>query len=93
MLVNSEKMVSVARLQRELTQRLKEVSDTGDPVFVLRNNSLAAVIVSTEEYDALKQAEEILEHLEIAEVIQKRLTRHDRSKNIPWEKAKKKYGL
>ncbi len=93
MLINSKKMVSVAKLQRELTQKLKEVSDSGDPVFVLRNNSLTAVIVSSEEYEALKQAEEILEHLEIAEVVQKRVTGHDRSKNISWEKAKKKYGL
>ncbi len=73
MLVNSKKMVSVAKLQRELTQKLKEVADSGDPVFVLRNNSLTAVIVSTEEYEALKQAEGILEHLEIAEVVQKRV--------------------
>jgi len=41
----------------------------------------------------LRQAEEILEHLEIADKIDKRLKGHDRSKNIPWERIKKKYGL
>ena len=53
MLVNSEKMVSVAKLQRELTQKLKEVSDSGGPVFVLRDNSITSVIVSREEYTLL----------------------------------------
>jgi prevent-host-death family protein len=93
MLVETEKMIPVTKLQRELTQKLKEVSEKGGPVYVLRNNEMAAVILSTEEYELLKQAEEVLEHLEIAEKIQKRLKSHNRSKNIPWEKIKRKHGL
>ena len=89
MLVNTEKMIPVTRLQRELTQKLREVHETGEPLFVLRNNEMAAVILSTEEYELLKQAGDILEHLEIAEVVEKRLKGYDRSKNIPWEKIKK----
>ena len=89
MLVNTEKMIPVTRLQRELTQKLREVHETGEPLFVLRNNKMAAVILSTEEYERLKQAEDILEHLEIAEVVEKRLKGYDRSKNIPWKKIKK----
>jgi PHD/YefM family antitoxin component YafN of YafNO toxin-antitoxin module len=54
---------------------------------------MAAVIVSTEEYELLRQAEEVIERLEIAEKIDKRLRGHDRSRNIPWEKIKKKHGL
>jgi prevent-host-death family protein len=92
MLVNTEKMIPVTRLQRELTQKLREVHETGEPLFVLRNNEMAAVILSTEEYELLKQAEDILEHLEIAETVDKRLKGYDRSKNIPWEKIKK-HGL
>ncbi len=93
MLVDTQKLIPVTKLQRELTQKLKEVSETGEPVFVLRNNEMAAVIVSAEEYELLTQAEEILEHLEIAEEVEKRLKGYDRSKNIPWEKIKKKRGL
>jgi prevent-host-death family protein len=93
MLVDTNKLIPVTRLQRELTQRLKEVSETGEPVYVLRNNEMAAVIVSVEEYELLTQAEEILEHLEIADKIEKRLKGYDRSKNIPWERMKKKHGL
>jgi prevent-host-death family protein len=93
MLVDTEKMIPITKLQRELTQKLKEVSETGEPVFVLRNNEMAAVIVSAEEYELLRQAEEVIEYLEIAEKIDKRFKGHDRSKNIPWERIKKKHGL
>ena len=93
MIVDTEKMIPVTRLQKELTQKLREVSETGEPVYVLRNNEMAAVILSTEEYEMLKQAEDILEHFEIAETIKKRLKGYDRSKNISWDKIKKRHGL
>ena len=93
MLVNTEKMIPVTKLQRHLTQRLREVHETGEPLFILRNNEMAAVILSTGEYELLKQAEEILEHFEIAETVEKRLKGYDRSKNISWDKIKKKHGL
>jgi len=93
MLVNTEKMIPVGKLQKELTQKLREVSETGEPLYVLRNNKMAAVILSADEYELLKQAEDILEHLEVAEIVEKRLKGHDRSKNISWEKIKKRHGL
>jgi prevent-host-death family protein len=93
MLVNTEKMIPVTKLQRHLTQRLREVHETGEPLFILRNNEMAAVILSTGEYELLKQAEDILEHFEIAETVEKRLKGYDRSENISWDKIKKKHGL
>jgi len=93
MLVDTENMIPVTRLQKELTQRLREVSETGEALYVLRNNEMTAVILSAEEYQMLKNAEEILEHFEIAEVIEKRFKGHARSQNIPWEKIKKKHGV
>lgn len=93
MLVNTEKMIPVTKLQRHLTRKLREVHETGEPLFILRNNEMAAVILSTEEYELLKQAEDILEHFEIAETVETRLKGYDRSKNISWDKIKKKHGL
>lgn len=93
MLVNTEKMIPVTRLQKELTKKLREVSEKKEPLYVLRNNTVTAVILSAEEYDRLKVVEELLEHLEIAEMVERRLKGHDRSKNIPWEKVKKQHGL
>ena len=93
MLVNTEKMIPVTKLQRELTLRLRKVHETGEPLFVMRNNEMAAVILSTEEYELLKQAEDILEHLEISETVETRLKGHEPTKNIAWEKIKKRHGL
>jgi prevent-host-death family protein len=93
MQINTERMLPITKLQKKFTQKLREISNGSEPLFVLRNNELAAVIISREEYETLKEAEEILEHLEISEIIKKRLANHDRSQNVPWEKVKKKYAL
>ena len=93
MIVETENMISVGKLQKELTKKLRDVSETGEPLYVLRNNEMAAVILSADEYELLKQAEEILEHLEISETVKKRLKGYERSKNIPWEKIKKKHAV
>jgi prevent-host-death family protein len=93
MIVNTDKMIPVTKLQRELTQKLREVHETGEPLFVLRNNEMAAVILSSEEYEILKEAEDVLEHLEIADGVERRLKGYDKTKNISWDKIKKKYAL
>lgn len=93
MIVDTEKMIPVTKLQKELTRRLRELSETEEPLYVLRNNEMAAVILSAREYEALKEAEDMLEHLEIAGVVQGRLKGHARSKNISWEKIKKKHDI
>jgi len=59
----------------------------------LRNNEMAAVILSAGEYEMLRNAEEILEHFEIAEMLEKRLKGYGRSRTIPWEKIKKRHGV
>jgi len=93
MLVQTENMIPVTKLQKELTRKLKEVFETDEPLYVLRNNEMAAVIVSAKEFEVMKQAEEAIEFLEIAETVNQRLRVHKRSKNIPWEKIRKKHGL
>ena len=49
MQVETERMISITRLQKELTGKLRELTKNEEPLFIMRNNSLAAVIVSPTE--------------------------------------------
>lgn len=93
MLIDTEQIMSVTQLQRQLTKKIREVSESNIPVYILKNNQVAAVILSADEYEMLKQAEEILEHLEIADVVEKRLKNYTPNENISWEDLKQKHGL
>ena len=93
MQVDTDRIIPIARLQKELTAKLRELTDNEEPLFVMRNNNLAAVIISPAEYELLKDADEVLEHLEIADMIEKRLKTDDRSQDISWESIKAEHGL
>jgi PHD/YefM family antitoxin component YafN of YafNO toxin-antitoxin module len=93
MLIDTNKMISVTRLQRELTKKMRDVSETKEPLFVLRNNEVAAVMVPPDEYRALKDLEEVLEHFEIYEMVQARMKNYDSSQNVTLEEVRERYGV
>lgn len=93
MLINSDKMIPITKLQKTITQKVREIAETGEPVYILKNNELTAVIVSKEEYEALKQTEDMIEHFEIADMLQERLKNYDESAGISWQEVKAKHGL
>ena len=88
MLVETSQMLPITRLQKELTQTVRELSDSGKPVYILKNNNMEAVLLSYHEYEYLKEIEGIFEQLEINNIIETRLEKYDPKKNIPWEKIR-----
>ena len=77
-------MIPVTKLQRELTQRVREVSETGENLYILKNNHMEAVMMPFEEYERLHNLEEIFEQLEIKTMIDQRLSNYDKSNNKFW---------
>jgi PHD/YefM family antitoxin component YafN of YafNO toxin-antitoxin module len=85
MLVETKQMVPITRLQKELTQTVRELSDSGKAVYILKNNNMEAVLLSYDEYEYLKNIEEIFEQFEIKNMVEKRLEKYDPKNNILWE--------
>ncbi|MCL2067778.1 MAG: type II toxin-antitoxin system Phd/YefM family antitoxin [Treponema sp.] len=88
MLVETKQMVPITRLQKELTQTVRNLSDSGEPVYILKNNNMEAVLLSYQEYEYLKEIQEIFEHLEINNIVTTRLENYNPSKNVSWAKIK-----
>ena len=88
MLVETNQMVPITRLQKELTQTVRELSDTGKPVYILKNNNMEAVLLSYHEYEYLKELEGIFEQFEINNGIKPRLEKYDPKNNVSWEKIR-----
>jgi PHD/YefM family antitoxin component YafN of YafNO toxin-antitoxin module len=85
MLVETKQMIPITRLQKELTQTVRELSDSGKAVYILKNNNMEAVLLSYDEYEYLKNIEEIFEQFEIKTMVEKRLKKYNPKNNIPWE--------
>ncbi len=93
MKIETDHMIPVTRLQRELTKKLREIAETEEPLYVLRNNEVNFVILPAKKFEALSRIEEMLEHYEIADMIEERLKDYNRADNVPWTDIKKEYAL
>jgi PHD/YefM family antitoxin component YafN of YafNO toxin-antitoxin module len=85
MLVEAKQMVPITRLQKELTQTVRKLSDSGKAVYILKNNNMEAVLLSYREYEHLKELEEIFERYEIKKVIETRMEKYNPKNNVSWE--------
>jgi PHD/YefM family antitoxin component YafN of YafNO toxin-antitoxin module len=85
MLIETDRMIPVTKLQKELTKRVRDISEGGSPLFVLKNNEMEAVILSPAEYEYLMNLSELIEQYEIHDVIVKRMKNYKRSKNVKWD--------
>ena len=59
MLVETKQMIPITRLQKELTQTVRNLSDSGEAIYILKNNNMEAVLLSYQEYEYLKEIQEI----------------------------------
>lgn len=85
MLVETDRIIPITRLQKELTQTVRELSETGEPVYILKNNNMEAVILPFDEYKHLMDLEEMYEYFEINDHIVDRMKNYSSDKNIDWK--------
>jgi PHD/YefM family antitoxin component YafN of YafNO toxin-antitoxin module len=88
MLVETKQMVPITRLQKELTQTVRKLSDSGQAVYILKNNNMEAVLLSYQEYEYLKKLEELCEQYEIKNMIETRMENYNPKNNVSWEDVK-----
>ena len=88
MLIDSNKVISVTKLQRELTQQLRNVVSDGEALYVTKNSNIETVVIPMAEYERLKEIDEYIEHMEIWYMVQERMKNYDPSKTISWDDLK-----
>jgi PHD/YefM family antitoxin component YafN of YafNO toxin-antitoxin module len=89
MLVETKRMVPITRLQKELTKTIRNLSDSGEAVYILKDNNMEAVLLSYQEYEYLKELEEVIEQYEIKNMIETRMEKYNPKNNVSWENVKK----
>ena len=93
MLVDTDRVVGIADLQKNLPKIIRELEKEEKPVFVSRRNNISAVILPAEEYEKIFELLNLLEDIEIADQIKERMKDYDPKRNISWDKVKEQYGL
>ncbi|MCL2186096.1 MAG: hypothetical protein FWB86_09635 [Treponema sp.] len=86
MLVEPKQMVAITKLQKELTQTVRSISASGKAVYILKNNNLEAVLLTYQEYEHLKEIEELYERIVIKKTIETRMENYNPQNNVSWKK-------
>ncbi len=66
-----DEIISATDLARNVSGTINSVK-TKEKVAISKNNKLEAVLLDIEEYERLKEAYELMEHIEIAKIIEER---------------------
>ncbi len=90
MLVETAQIMPITQLQKTLTQTVRKISEDQQPVFIMKNNVMEAVMIPFERYEKLSQLEELEEHKEIFSMVQERMSRYDASKSVSWSSLRDK---
>ncbi len=88
MLIDSKKVISVTKLQRELTKQLRDVVSDGEALYVTKNSNIETVVIPMAEYERLKEIDEYIEDMEIWHMVEERMKNYDPSKSISWDELK-----
>jgi prevent-host-death family protein len=85
-----DEIISATDLARNVSGTLNNVvKHVQDKIAISKNNKLEAVIIDIEEYERLKEAYELMEHMEIAKIVDERKD----SKSIDFETLLEKEGI
>ena len=85
-----DEIKSVSDMARGFSNILGNIIDhSKEKIAISKNNKLEAVIVNIDEYEKLKEAYDILEHIEIYQKVQTR----QNSKTVSLEDSMKRHGI
>lgn len=90
MLVETAQIVPITQLQKTLTQTVRKISEDKQPVFIMKNNVMEAVLMPFDRYEKLSKLEELEEHKEIFSMVQERMSHYDESKDVSWSSLRNK---
>jgi len=82
MLVETTQIMPITQLQKTLTQTVRQIAKDKQPVFIMKNNIMEAVMIPFDRYEKLSALEELEEHKEIFSMVQDRLSHYDASKTV-----------
>ena len=82
MLVETTQIMPITQLQKTLTQTVRQIAKDKQPVFIMKNNIMEAVMIPFDRYEKLSALEELEEHKEIFSMVQDRISHYDASKTV-----------
>ena len=87
-----DEIISATDIARGFSSVLKELANhTKEKFAISKNNKLEAVVVPIDEYERMKEALDMAEHIEIYNIVKSR--ENSKSENISLEELASRHGI
>ena len=88
-----DEIISATELARNVSKTLNSITrHEKEKIAISKNNRLEAVVIGIEEYERLKEAHDLMDHIEIAKIIEER-SKTPQSKYLSIEELAEKLGI
>ncbi|MEW6662071.1 MAG: type II toxin-antitoxin system Phd/YefM family antitoxin [Bacillota bacterium] len=73
MAINRKSLVPISDMANRFSKYFKQLKEKSDPIFIMKNNSIEAVMLNVEDYEKLLEIQESYEELQLADLALRRL--------------------
>ncbi|MDX9871210.1 MAG: type II toxin-antitoxin system Phd/YefM family antitoxin [Clostridia bacterium] len=71
--INRKSLVPISDISNSFSKYFRKLKDQSEPLFIMKNNSIEAVMLNVEDYEQLIEAQAMFEELELADIALRRL--------------------
>ena len=73
--LNRKSLVPISDIANSFSKYFRRLKEQSEPLFIMKNNSIEAVMLNVDDYERLLEAQEMYEELQLADIALRRLER------------------
>ncbi|MFA6662450.1 MAG: type II toxin-antitoxin system Phd/YefM family antitoxin [Bacilli bacterium] len=71
--LNRKRLVPISDISNSFSKYFRKLKEQSEPLFIMKNNSIEAVMLNVDDYEHLLEVQEMYEELQLADTALRRL--------------------
>lgn len=71
--LNRKSLIPISDIANSFSKYFRRLKEQSEPLFIMKNNSIEAVMLNVDDYECLLEAQEMYEELQLADIALRRL--------------------
>lgn len=71
--LNRKSLIPISEMANSFSKQFRKLKEDSEPLFIMKNNNIEAVMLNVDDYERLIEAQELYEELQLADMALRRL--------------------
>lgn len=71
--LNRKSLIPISEMANSFSKHFRMLKEDSEPLFIMKNNNIEAVMLNVDDYERLIEAQELYEELQLADMALRRL--------------------